>query len=259
MNESTPTLILPFKTTTNADGEAVELNLHIFNPPNHTANTPVILFFFGGGWQGGSADKFYPHSAYFAARGMVAIAADYRTFQQHQTSPFECVADAKSAVRYVRAHAAELGIDPNRIAAAGSSAGGHVAACAGILTHGDEPGEDAGISSRPDAMVLYNPVIDTSTAGYGHDKLGERWRELSPHHHVRPNLPPAIVFHGDADDVVPYANAVDFEAAMKEAGNRCTLVTLPGVGHGFVYNLKNPAAREAVEGTEGFLRELGYV
>ena len=263
---ATPQAIQPshsvvYKTTTDAQGQKVELKLHFFEPAGHqaTAKTPVILFFFGGGWQNGSPTSFFPHCAYFASRGMVAVAADYRVRTRQDTTPFECVADGKSAVRYVRANAAKFGLDPQHIAAAGSSAGGHVAASAGFIFTLDEQNEDAAISSMPNALVLYNPVIDTSAEGYGNARLGERWREISPQHHVRAGLPPTIVFHGTADKTVPYSNAQAFEKAMRQVGNRCELVSLAGVGHGFVYNLANKTARQATRDTDLFLLSLGYL
>lgn len=256
-----PTRDLVFKTTTDAAGREVQLTMHLFEPRDHRATdrVPAIVFFHGGGWNDGSPRSFYPHCAYFASRGLVAVAPEYRVKNRQQTTPFESVADGKSAIRFLRAHAAELGLDPRRIVAAGSSAGGHVAACTALLTTLDEPGEDAAISSAPDALVLFNPVIDTSADGYGHARLGDRWREISPLHQVRRGLPPTILFHGDADKTVPYANAVAFEKAMRAAGNRCELVTLHGVGHGFVYNLKSKTARRAVRDTDIFLRSLGYL
>lgn len=132
------------------------LKLHVFRPDGHTpdARAPAIVFFFGGGWNGGTPSQFYPHCVYLASRGMVAFSAEYRVKSRHGTTPFECVKDGKSAIRWVRAHAAALGIDPGRVAAGGGSAGGHVAAAAGVVKGLDEPGEDMSISSRPAALVL---------------------------------------------------------------------------------------------------------
>ena len=151
----TPDQIIPFKQTLNSTGGAVTLNLHVFTPPGHqpSDNRPAIVFFFGGGWVDGSASHFHPQCEYLASRGMVAISAEYRVKNLHGTTPQECVKDGKSAIRYVREHAAALGIDPNRIAAGGGSAGGHVAAATGTLTAYEEPGENLAISSKPNALV----------------------------------------------------------------------------------------------------------
>ena len=108
-----------------------KLNLHIFRSPAHSPTKepkPAVVFFFGGGWVGGTPTQFYPQCQHLAKRGMVAISAEYRVKSRHHATPFDCVEDGKSALRWVRTHAEKLGIDPDRIAAGGGSAGGHVAA-----------------------------------------------------------------------------------------------------------------------------------
>ena len=108
---------------------------------------------------------------------MVAIVADYRVSGRHRTSAFEAMADAKSALRWVRAHSAELGIESNRIVAAGGSAGGHIALSAAVFDAYDEPDEDKTISSKPNALVLFNPAVDTThSTGSAPDRFGVRGR-----------------------------------------------------------------------------------
>ena len=140
-----------------------ELKLHVYIPEGHRTSDkrPAVIFFFGGGWNNGSPGQHYSQCAHLASRGMVAMSAEYRVKSRNQTTPKECVEDGKSAIRWVRAHAAELGIDPTRIAAGGASAGGHVAAAAGTVNSFDATSEDLSVSSRPDALVLFNPVIVT--------------------------------------------------------------------------------------------------
>ena len=250
-----------YKKTVNAAGGPINLEMNIFDPAGHKAGdkTPAIVLFYGGGWSSGEPDLFFAHATYLASRGMVAFVPSYRTKNSAQTTAFEAVTDAKSAIRWVREHAKELGIDPNRIAAAGSSAGGHIAATAAIVTGFDEPTENAAISSRPNALVLYNPVIDLSPAGYGNARVGPKWESISPLQNVRPGDPPTIIFHGTADKTVPYANAVAFEKAMKDAGNSVELVTLRGVGHGFAYRPAKKSANLALRDTDKFLASLGYL
>ena len=91
---------------------------------------------------------------------------------------FECVKDARAAMRYVRSHAPELGIDPDKIVFNGATAGGHLAAATAMFDGVDHADDDLTLSCRPDAMVLFSPVIDTSAVGYGQAKIGERWKEL---------------------------------------------------------------------------------
>ncbi|MCA9269701.1 MAG: alpha/beta hydrolase fold domain-containing protein, partial [Planctomycetales bacterium] len=201
----------------------VELNLHIFEPEGHQASDarPAIVFFFGGGWVGGTPTQFFPQCEYLASRGVVAISAEYRIRSKHGTSPAECVADGKSAIRWVRSHAKQLGVDPARIAAGGGSAGGHVAAATGTLSKFDEPSEDAAVSSRPDALVLFNPVFDNGPDGYGHDRVQAYWRDISPLHNISDKSPPTIVFLGDKDKLIPVATASEYKARMEKAGVRC--------------------------------------
>ena len=119
----------------------VELKLHLYESKSENKKRPAIVFFFGGGWTGGSPKQFFPHCEHFASLGMVAISAEYRVKSRHGTTPFECVKDGKSAIRYVRANAKKLGIDPKKIIAGGGSAGGHVAACTGTIEGHEEKGE----------------------------------------------------------------------------------------------------------------------
>src|SRR3954471_14028148 len=143
-----------------------KLNVWIYYPPGHKASDKraAIVFFFGGGWTNGSPQQFEQHCKHLASRGMVAITADYRVASRHQVKAASCVADAKSAIRYVRKEATRLGVDPNRIAAGGGSAGGHLAACCGGVKGFYESTEDASISSVPNALALFNPAVVLATA-----------------------------------------------------------------------------------------------
>ena len=201
------------------------------------------MFFFGGGWTSGSPQQFEKQCQYFASRGMVAITADYRVASRQQVKPVQCVADAKSAIRWVRKNAARLGVDPNRIVASGGSAGGHIAACTAVVPGLDEPGEDTSISAVPNAAVLFNPALvlapleglnlERFESRVGAERMGIEPQKLSPAHNVRAGAPPMIIFHGKADTTVPYATAEAFAAKMKAAGNRCELVGFDGQAHGF--------------------------
>jgi acetyl esterase len=250
-----------------------ELALYVFNPEGHkvTDQRPAIVFFFGGGWTGGSPMQFEQQCRYLASRGMVAITADYRVASRHQVKAAQCVADAKSAIRYVRAHANELGVDPKRIAAAGGSAGGHIAGCTGTLPGLDEPGEDKAISSVPDAMVLFNPALTLAPVdgndfgGFGTrvgvERMGAEATAISPTHNVKAGAPPTIVFHGKADSTVPFATVEVFAAAMTKTGNRCEVAGFEGQQHGF-FNYgrgDNAMFRETLTQADKFLASLGWL
>lgn len=262
-------IIEPSRSLVYKSIDGVDLKMHVFEPEGHQSGdtAPAVVFFFGGGWVGGTPKQFYEQARDLAERGVVAFSAEYRIKQDHDTSPFESVKDAKSAVRWLRQHASELGIDPDRIVASGGSAGGHIAACTGVISGMEDAGEDLSVSSLPNAMILYNPVIDTTEKGYGLEKVGEaRKTEISPCDHVRPGIAPTLLLHGTADTTVPFENAERFARLMKEAGNRCDLVSYEGEKHGFFNGpffrptIKNRALYEnTMKHSIEFLVSLGYI
>lgn len=242
------------------------LKLWVFNPKGHKTGDrrAAIVFFFGGGWTSGTPAQFEEHCRHLAERGMVAITVDYRVGSRHGVKPVQCVADAKSAMRWVRGHAAQLGIDPQRIAAGGGSAGGHLAAGTALLKEFDEPGEDTAISAAPNALVLFNPALVLAPLeGYHFGSFGARASEerfgtkperISPGHHVRQGAPPTIILHGKADTTVPFETAEAFATEMKKAGNRCDLIGYEGASHGFFNSNKDTVKR-----MDEFLKSLGYL
>lgn len=237
-----------------------ELRLHIEKPKDWKATDkrPAMVYFFGGGWVGGSPAQFRPQSEYFAERGMVGIRVEYRTIAKGDKGPpLVCCADAKSAMRYVRSHAAELGVDPMRIGAAGGSAGGHLAAFTAMLEGLDDPADDLKISCKPDALVLFNPVFNNGPGQWGHERVGERFREFSPAHNVTKAAPPTCVFLGDSDKLIGVPVLREFEAAMKAAGVRCDAHVYPGAVHGF-FN-KDPHLTETIAAADQFLTSLGWL
>lgn len=224
-----------YKEVVYKEASGDKLRLHIYAPPDAKPgdNRTAIIFFFGGGWANWNPTQFNPFARHFAGLGCVAICADYRVSSRHKTTPADAVRDAKSAVHYVREHAREWGADPNRIVAAGGSAGGHLAACTalvpGLL---DEKGAKEA-DAAPNALVLFNPVLDTSAAGFGGGKQGDALKPISPLHHIREKLPPVLILHGTGDTTVPFKQAEGFAKAMKGAGNICEVEAFEGRGHGF--------------------------
>jgi acetyl esterase/lipase len=199
---------------------------------------PAMVFFFGGGWNGGSTGQFEPHAKYFASRGMVCFRADYRVKNRQGTSPFESLKDAKSAMRYIRAQARELGVDPDKIVASGGSAGGHLAAATAVIDVYNETGEDLSVSCIPNALVLFNPVFDNGPGGYGFERIGEQYKDFSPLHNLKEGMPPTIIFLGTEDRLIPVETAAYFKTVMEKVGSRCELFLYEGEGHGF-FNYRN--------------------
>jgi acetyl esterase/lipase len=243
-----------------------KLDLYIF-APTAASNAPAIVFFFGGGWSSGSPQQFEEQCRYLAGRGMVAITADYRVKNRQNVKPFQCVADARSAIRWVRANAAKLGVDPNRIAAGGGSAGGHLAAATAFITEFDEPTEDKNISATPNALVLFNPALllapldgykfDGGGSRVSEERFGTKPEKISPAHHVKQGAPPTIIFHGKSDTTVPYATAEAFTAEMKKSENRCELVGFDNQPHGF-FN-REPFCTQTQKAADKFLVSLGWL
>lgn len=246
----------------------VELKMWILAPEGHKAEDkrPAVVFFFGGGWSSGTPKQFEQQVKHLAARGMVAATADYRVKSRHGVKAVACVADGKSAVRFLRANAARLGIDPERIAAGGGSAGGHVAACTALIEGYED--EATGVSSAPNALVLFNPALVLAPVE-GHpgrevanleERMGVEPSKLSPYHNVRKGAPPTLVLNGTADTTTTYAAAELFAKAMTGAGNRCELAGYEGMGHGFFnFGRKDSRYTETVQRMDAFLTSLGWL
>ncbi len=237
-----------------------ELSLHFSFPVDWKPSDkrPAIVFFFGGGWKNGSYLQFVSQSDYFASRGMVAASADYRIESIHHTKPDKCVEDAKSAVRWLRQHASELGIDPDKVVASGGSAGGHIAACTALIDAFDADTDDRSISAKPNAMVLFNPAlnIDELTAerkGSAEDVA--KAEAITPNRFIKAGTPPAILFFGANDALKKGADG--YLAKARPLGLRAELWTAPDQGHGF-FN-RAPWSQVTAKKADEFLVSLGYL
>ena len=209
-----------------------DLNLYFYRPLDFDKSKTYncIIFFHGGGWNSGDYKQFERQSMYFASRGMIAISAEYRIKNKHGTTPIQAMEDAKSAIRFLRLNAKSFFINPNRIAAAGGSAGGHLAAVTANIDLFDNVNEDLGISSKPNLLVLYNPVID----------LGSRkWLwidnplDASPVHNISNGSPPTIILTGTKDKIVPVETIMNYKKTMESVGSRCDVILYEGAEHAF--------------------------
>lgn len=253
--------------------DGVDLSIHFLVPQNVNKPTPAVVFYFGGGWRNGSIAHLYPQARYLRQRGLTCCLVAYRIKSKHDVTPFACVEDARSAMRYVRKHAHRLRIDINRICASGGSAGGHLAANTATAKNCDAPDDDRSIDPTPAAIFLFNPVLDTVVESWlarSHNEtvwglledFGERGCDVSPLHNVRPGLPPTTIVHGEDDVTVPYDQAIAFTELMQQAGNTCHLIGYPGKGHGF-FNFREGRNTElfidTVQRFDEFLTELGWL
>jgi len=236
-----------------------DLYLHFYFPSDWKSKDarPAIVFFFGGGWKTGSYQQFVPQAEYFASRGLVTASADYRIKSEHGTTPDKSVEDAKSAVRWLRSHAKELGIDPDKIIVAGGSAGGHLAAATATLKDFDAAGDDISVSCVPNALVLFNPV--TNLTLIKDRKLvkvdPDVAKRLSPALQLNKSTPPAVLFYGTADKYFPHGE--EYAAKAKELGIRAELYVAPGKSHGF-FN-RAPWTAVTARKADQFLASLGYL
>lgn len=227
---------------------------------------PAMVFFFGGGWTGGTPGQFQKQSELLASKGMTVLLADYRVKSRHNVTVPSCISDAKAAIRWTRAHAERLGIDPRRIAAGGGSAGGHLAAATALLP-GFEDGDHLKVSPKPNALVLFNPALvmaasESVDAGLNKqltERLGGDPQAVSPYHHLTGNAPPTLILHGKADSTVPFRTVEAYQQKASKLGTQCILEGYEGQTHGFFNYGRGEYYAKTTERMVEFLRSLGYL
>ncbi len=244
----------------------VELSVYIWGPdPSQAPSFPksVAAFFFSSGWDNGQISQFAPHCVYFASRGMVTMAFEYRLHSKHGTGPHEVMADVRSALRWIRMNAVEMGINPGKIVGVGGSGGAHAISSAAILDSTyDELGEPTEISPAPNALALFNPILDTSKHGFGMDRFPNAGAAKAANliRAIRPGFPPMLVMHGTADRVVPFAGSYEFAKKSSKKKNFCRLIEFEGQGHGFFnFNLSFEMYEATLMSMDEFLVELGFI
>jgi acetyl esterase len=221
------------------DGSILELEL--VRPADAVDPAPAVVFFHGGAWRIGAREQFLPQCRVLAEGGTFGITASYRLVSEDNgLSPVDCAHDAAEAVGWVREHAAELGIDPRRIAAGGGSAGGQLAAAL------------ASMEVELSALVLFNPALGPD----GTPRL-RFMGDAGPDWEVTETFPPALVQHGTSDTIVPIEQARLFAERMDSLGRRCELIEYEGMPHAF-FNHPAPEGRyeETVQEMKRFLTSL---
>jgi len=265
----------PFVYKTVGDAE---LRLHVFRSAAQKPGqrSPAVVFFYGGGFLFGDVRRYQTQATHLALQGLVTVLVDYRVKCRHGSTIMDSVTDGKSAMRWVRGHADELGIDPSRIAAVGSSAGGLMAAATALVSDFDDPNDEK-IDPRPNALVLYNPALDMAspaainrlTTNWG-KPVADRARDFSPMEHLDRGLPPTIIFQGTADKGTTPETAKDFCRRARALNAQCDVVLYPGAPHGFTevwLGLEDPAvftrtefwASDTSRRTDAFLKTLGWL
>ena len=230
--------------------DTISLDLHIYRPLNfdNSKKYKTIIFFHGGGWRNGNPRQFRRHAMYFASRGMIAITPEYRLFNTHGTSPLNCVQDANAVMNFIKKMQKNLGINSKEIVVSGGSAGGHLALTTAFWN----------VSSViPKALILFNPVTDTSPKGFGFKRNLDDAFQISPIHNVRKNCPPSIILIGTDDEVTPLQDINEFKRVVEEKGGRCDVVSYDGQKHGF-FNSQKYFKKTTYE-VDKFLSSLGFL
>jgi acetyl esterase/lipase len=236
------------------------LEIWVYKPKDWkvTDKRSAIVFYHGGGWSKGDPSAFSRQCAALSQRGMIAMTVRYRLTSEPGVQITDCVRDAKSAFRWARQHAPDLGIDPNKIAAGGGSAGGHLAAALATIDDVNDEKDDLKISARPACLVLFNPAVQLSwqVPNEKPDATNARL-SVSPYHHLKAGTPPTIIFHGEEDTTVPIKTVRDYASKVKELGGECTVVGFAGQKHSF-FN-REPFTSDTLKQAEAFLEDQGLL
>lgn len=232
---------------------------------------PAIAFFHGGGWAYGSPDEFHNACRRYARKGFVTFSFAYRlSIDEHggvphpDITPVESVKDARSALRWVKDHAAKWNIDAEKVIAAGQSAGGQLALSTALLGHINESTDNLNTDPTPCALLLYASNVNTLEAWVDR-LLGERREEIwsiSPYHHLKPDMPPAIEFHGTADPMVNFWIVEYFKEKTLSLGNHFEQIPFEGKGHYLAEGDSTYATyfdEQVMERTDRFLEDLGLL
>ncbi len=243
----------------NEDSTVLTMDIHYPEPMIEGKRYPVMVFFFGGGWVTGRIAAFKHHAQYFSKKGIIGVLVDYRVRSRHQTTPFDALKDAKSAIRFLRSNAEKFKIDPEKVIASGGSAGGHLAAATALIDEYNDSDDDLSISPKPNALVLFNPVIDNGPGGYGFERIGDQYPDFSPLHNIHDGAPPTIIFLGTEDHLIPVETAKYYKIVMEKVGSRCDLILYPGQPHGFFHFGRQKYFNKTITETEQFLTSLGFI
>ncbi len=235
----------------------ISLDAHIFFPEHYHPNgkRSAYLYFHGGGWSLGMPEAGYNACKKITDKGMVAISFEYRLIDVHGNEIQRSLEDAKSAVRWVRSKASDLGIDPNKIVVAGFSAGAHLAASTAIID--DFVSEDnQGFSSKPNLVITQSSSYDLTKDHWFDGVSNGNSKSISLTHNVTSGLPPFLSFHTTEDHLAPIYEFFQFQEVMIAYKNEIQFRVFDHVGHFF----GDQKARETAEElTEKFLIEKGFI
>ena len=239
--------------------DGFELEMHLFLPDSTTEPRPAIVYFHGGSWSQGKPDYFFKTGEQYAREGWVAAAVEYRIKGRHGTYPFEAVKDAKSAIRWLRSHASQYNIDPEKIIATGNSAGGHLAIAAVLTDQWNTPTDDLSVSPIPNVVIANSAVYDLTVRNsqWIVEKMEDKEvvKEISPNSLIAPTATKFLLIHGENDRRCEYQTAQYFYEEMESAGNTVELHKIDGAHH-FIWYGKYSAEVEKI--TKEYIELLDY-
>ena len=239
-----------------------ELEMHFFFPegydPHREEPYPVVVNFCGGGWVLGKMEWAQDNARFMSGLGFVGAAAEYRYADKRSVSVLDAMMDANSAVRWIRMHDEEFNIDPDRVAAMGDSAGGHLALCTAIFPQYGEASESTDISSVPNAVFTAAGAVNVNDAYFKSLLIG---REIpihcSPYQNVRAGLPPIYMAQCTDDDILPFHYTEEFIAELLQEGNTAELYPVPGGSHLAMW--EDPEVRAVWENAfAGAVKQMGW-
>lgn len=249
------------KTYKTVDG--YNMDIHIFLPDSFdkTKKCPVMVYFSGGSWTKGNPEWAFYSCAYYAKKGWVGVSVEYRLADRHETTPFEAVKDARSAIRWLRINAGTYNIDTTRIVASGNSAGGHLVLTTALANDWNEDSDNLNYSAVPNLLLInsgvYSLYSDKSTGWITRDlKDKSLAMQISPLHLLRKGLPPMLIIHGTNDQSVDYSSAKIFAIEMEKLGNEFEFHTLEGAPHAIWYDRR--FSGKVSELRKEFLKKYGY-
>lgn len=245
---------LIYKTTVQRD-----LGISMYLPSKRVDkdSLPLVVFFHGGGWKNGAPEQFRAQAEYFKERGAVCALVEYRTQEADGTDPFAALADAKSAVRFLKKRAEIYHIDTTKIVLAGGSAGGQLAAACQWVRGFDDPTDDLSISTKGETLVLFNPVVDNGPNGYGYSRVKDKYVQFSPFHQTKKDSTNVLIICGTKDKLIPVSTLEELEYDVNHHGGRCKLVWYEEEGHGF-FN-RPPYNQKTREDMDDFLVDIGIL
>jgi acetyl esterase/lipase len=253
--------VSPNVTYKTADGRNLQMSIALPADWQPGKQYPTVVFA-GGTWFEAGTVRYDERGRYLTSRDVIVAQVDYRVIEQYSNqSPDVCIEDMKSAVRWLRQNADQFGVDPNRVAVAGASMGGFLASAVAMVDGFENPAEDLSISSKPNAAILFNPVLDNGPDGWGQQWIGDRYPEMSPAYNVSSDDPPTLLMVGTEDRGLPMKLVQKFIDNMSAAGVPLTTHLYEGYPHVYA-NIEQYYGENWYKNLldiDGFLSGLGWI